>query len=108
MSKLVDQNDTAMMIAFKRLAYSSISCIQTRDPEKKACFTHPLTVMKSATDVVVHFDGPDDPYRPVNWSFKKKAGTTILYGFTTMGMHKFHILRCKGISRSVTNLSWDS
>jgi len=26
----------------------------------------------------------DDPYRPLNWSMKKKAITTALYGFTTM------------------------
>ncbi|KAM5343382.1 hypothetical protein ACJ41O_011919 [Fusarium nematophilum] len=32
---------------------------------------------------VVDFDGPDDPYHPVNWSFRKKVITTILYGLTT-------------------------
>jgi MFS family permease len=35
--------------------------------------------------VLVTFDGPDDPYNPINWPFKKKVITTVLYGFTTMG-----------------------
>jgi MFS family permease len=33
----------------------------------------------------VDFDGPDDPYRPINWPFRKKVVTTLLYGLTTMG-----------------------
>ena len=32
---------------------------------------------------VVTFDGPDDPYNPMNWPFRKKFITTILYGLTT-------------------------
>lgn len=35
--------------------------------------------------MIVTFDGDDDPYRPMNWSFNKKAITTVLYGLTTMG-----------------------
>lgn len=31
------------------------------------------------------FDGVDDPYLPLNWPFRKKVITTILYGLTTMG-----------------------
>lgn len=31
------------------------------------------------------FDGPDDLYKPINWPFRKKVITTMLYGFTTMG-----------------------
>ncbi|OCL02202.1 MFS general substrate transporter, partial [Glonium stellatum] len=34
---------------------------------------------------IVDFDGPNDPYNPLNWPFKKKVITTVLYGFTTMG-----------------------
>ncbi|KAI9815117.1 MAG: hypothetical protein M1827_002960 [Pycnora praestabilis] len=48
-------------------------------------FSHPLTHTKTSTDVVVDFDGPDDVYRPLNWPFRKKVITTVLYGFTTMG-----------------------
>jgi hypothetical protein len=33
----------------------------------------------------VDFDGEDDPYRPLNWPFRKKVVTTMLYGLTTMG-----------------------
>jgi MFS transporter, DHA1 family, multidrug resistance protein len=32
----------------------------------------------------VDFDGDDDPYRPINWTMKKKVITTALYGLTTM------------------------
>lgn len=48
-------------------------------------FNHPLSHTKTSTDVIVDFDGPDDPYRPLNWPFHKKAITTVLYGLTTMG-----------------------
>lgn len=46
--------------------------------------THPLTHQKTGADVIVNFDGPDDPYRPLNWERKKKWITVLLYGLTTM------------------------
>ena len=52
---------------------------------KRAVFDHPLSHVKTSTDVLVDFEGPDDPYRPLNWPFRKKVITTLLYGFTTMG-----------------------
>ena len=33
---------------------------------------------------IVDFDGPNDPYRPINWPLSKKLVHTALYGFTTM------------------------
>lgn len=48
-------------------------------------FTHPLSHVKTSEDQIVDFDGPDDPYRPINWPFRKKLVTTLLYGLTTMG-----------------------
>ena len=48
-------------------------------------FNHPLSHQKTTEDVIVDFEGPDDPYHPLNWPFRKKAITTALYGFTTMG-----------------------
>ncbi|KAF2673769.1 MFS general substrate transporter [Microthyrium microscopicum] len=36
-------------------------------------------------DVIVDFEGDDDPYRPQNWPFKQKCITTLLYGLTTLG-----------------------
>lgn len=36
-------------------------------------------------DNVVDFDGPDDPYRPINWPMWKKVVVTILYSLCTMG-----------------------
>lgn len=47
-------------------------------------FTHPLAHQQTAADVLVDFDGPDDPYRPINWPTKKKILTTLMYGMTTM------------------------
>ncbi|KAK4505246.1 hypothetical protein PRZ48_003209 [Zasmidium cellare] len=59
-----------------------LSVVRSRRP--RAAFTHPLTHEKTAADVIVDFDGKDDPYRSVNWPFAKKAVTTALYGFTAM------------------------
>lgn len=45
-----------------------------------------LTYEKTGNDKLIDFDGDDDPYRPINWSFRKKASTTMLYGLTTAGI----------------------
>ncbi|KAH7153369.1 major facilitator superfamily domain-containing protein [Dactylonectria macrodidyma] len=47
-------------------------------------FTHPLSHIKTTGDQLVDFDGPDDPYLPMNWPTKKKVLTTLLYGLVTM------------------------
>lgn len=47
-------------------------------------FRHPLEHQKTTADVIVDFDGPEDPYRPINWPTKKKVVTTLLYGLLTM------------------------
>ncbi|KAL8637681.1 MAG: hypothetical protein Q9228_005073 [Teloschistes exilis] len=64
---------------------SRVSRVQTLTRRETARFTHPLSHTKTTQNVLVDFDGPDDPYRPINWPFRKKLVTTILYGFTTMG-----------------------
>lgn len=46
-------------------------------------FGHPMQQYPTGNDMLVDFDGPNDPYRPLNWPFRKKVITTILYGFTT-------------------------
>ena len=61
-----------------------ISRIQSLQ-RKRTAFDHPLSHVQTSADVLVDFDGPDDPYRPINWPFRKKVITTALYGFTTMG-----------------------
>jgi MFS family permease len=60
-----------------------LSRIRSRRPAPP--FTHPLSRTKTGADALVDFDGPDDPYNPLNWPFRKKAATTALYGLTTMG-----------------------
>jgi DHA1 family multidrug resistance protein-like MFS transporter len=47
-------------------------------------FRHPLAKQQTTADVLVDFEGEDDPYRPINWPTKKKITTTLLYGLTTM------------------------
>ncbi|KAL6876875.1 MFS general substrate transporter [Trichoderma novae-zelandiae] len=47
-------------------------------------FTHPLAHIQTTEDEIVDFDGPDDPYHPLNWPTHKKVLTTALYGFVTM------------------------
>ncbi|KIX03113.1 uncharacterized protein Z518_06663 [Rhinocladiella mackenziei CBS 650.93] len=59
-----------------------LSRIRSRPPIGQ--FNHPLEHQKTTVDDLVDFDGPDDPYRPVNWEMKKKVIATALYGFTTM------------------------
>lgn len=63
-------------------ASTVLSTIRSRAPRGQ--FTHPLTHEKTSPDSIVGFDGPDDPYRPMNWNFKKKCITTMAYGFTAM------------------------
>lgn len=47
-------------------------------------FTHPLSHQRTTPAELVDFDGPDDPYRPMNWPTHKKVSTTLLYGLVTM------------------------
>ncbi len=57
----------------------------TRRATYRGRFTHPLGHVKTTEAEIVDFDGDDDPYRPINWPFRKKLVTTLLYGLTTMG-----------------------
>ena len=45
--------------------------------------SHPMQKQQTGAEVLVDFDGQDDPYRPINWPFRKKVIATVLYGFTT-------------------------
>lgn len=86
-NRLEKQTTTSSSLAaIESRAQSTLSRIRSREPGQTAAFTHPLSHTKTGSDVIVDFDGPDDPYRPMNWGFAKKAVTTVLYGLTTMGM----------------------
>ena len=61
---------------------TALSRIRTRPPIGN--FTHPLAGTKTTSDFLVDFDGPHDPYRPMNWQMKKKVVTTMLYGLTVI------------------------
>ena len=45
--------------------------------------SYPVPKEMTGPEVIVDFDGKDDPYRPINWPLRKKVITTTLYGFTT-------------------------
>ncbi|KAL2177407.1 major facilitator superfamily domain-containing protein [Thermothelomyces heterothallicus CBS 202.75] len=47
-------------------------------------FTHPLSHIPTGPELLVDFDGPEDPYKPLNWPLHKKVVTTLLYGLVTM------------------------
>lgn len=49
-----------------------------------APFSHALGHAPTSEDCLVDFEGPDDPYRPINWPTRKKVITTVLYGLVTM------------------------
>lgn len=84
-AETVEEERNATTTGAKRTISSGrVSRIQSLR-QRPAAFDHPLSHVKTSADVIVDFDGPDDPYRPINWPFRKKVITTVLYGFTTMG-----------------------
>ena len=68
----------------RTLSSARISRLQSLT-RRRSRFSHPLQHVTTSEDFLVDFDGPDDPYKPLNWPFRKKVITTMLYGFTTMG-----------------------
>lgn len=63
----------------------TLSRVRSRGDEAEAAmnFSHPLERVKTGKEVLVNFDGPDDPYKALNWSSKKKWISVALYGATT-------------------------
>jgi hypothetical protein len=66
-------------------AQLALSAIQGRKsipgPSSKSWADLPPT----GPEVIVDFDGEHDPHKPINWPFRKKVITTLLYGLTTLG-----------------------
>lgn len=56
----------------------------TSSVDRRPKFSHALSRQVTGVDVLVNFDGPNDPYRPLNWTPREKALTVLLYGLTTM------------------------
>ena len=83
----LEKIETAEERGGNALDSSRVSRIQslTRRTTRADQWSHPLSNVKTGLDCLVDFDGKDDPYRPVNWPFRKKFITTLLYGLTTMG-----------------------
>ncbi|KAK9235962.1 major facilitator superfamily domain-containing protein [Lipomyces kononenkoae] len=53
------------------------------EKSKIASVDQPPQGKPPAAPGIVDFEGPTDPYRPMNWPFRKKLITTLLYGLTT-------------------------
>ncbi|KAJ5945909.1 Major facilitator superfamily domain general substrate transporter [Penicillium verhagenii] len=68
-----------------QVARPIMSRIRSQVPGQVRHIALPFSHVKTSDDMVVDFDGPEDPYQPLNWRFSKKLVTTILYGFTAMG-----------------------
>ena len=68
--------------AYRATSSGRMSHIQSLT-QRRPVFDHPLSHVKTSAEFLVDFDGPDDPYRPINWPFRKKVIMTVLYGFTT-------------------------
>lgn len=66
------------------IASQALSVIRARGPRPEFTIPEGVTHEKTPDAYFVNFDGPDDPYRPMNWPLKKKMITTLLYGMTTM------------------------
>ncbi|OIW33159.1 MFS multidrug transporter [Coniochaeta ligniaria NRRL 30616] len=49
----------------------------------ESCQSHRGFPIAASHSLMLGFDGPDDPYHPLNWPFSKKVLTTVLYGLTT-------------------------
>ncbi|KAB5511647.1 major facilitator superfamily domain-containing protein [Coniochaeta sp. 2T2.1] len=75
---------TGARLGLARTATRSQTIVSRIRSRPVPTFTHPLTRVQTTKDVLVDFDGPDDPYRPLNWPTRKKVVTTMLYGFVTM------------------------
>lgn len=70
-----------------RAATNVLATVRSANPTGP--FTHRLAHQQTTEDVIVEFEGPDDPYRSMNWPFRQKFITTMLYGMTAMSV-SFH------------------
>ncbi|KAI9647187.1 hypothetical protein NHQ30_003570 [Ciborinia camelliae] len=53
-------------------------------PSIKEKSSHSSSFLKTTEAEIVDFIGADDPYKPLNWTFRKKLITTFVYGLFTM------------------------
>lgn len=86
-----EEKDIEMAVLLRRRttgtvtrAQLALSAIRSRDPIGSLASSM-LNLPPTGPEVIVNFEGEKDPYKPLNWSFKKKVITTVLYGLTTLG-----------------------
>lgn len=100
-SKTVEEDSSPKSEAALGRHQSFLSKIRGRHPDLATPHTHRLEHLKTDSEHIVQFDGPADPYKPLNWGFGKKTCTTILYGFITMGKSP-HPSSCLNATRLLT------
>lgn len=57
--------------------------VQSPEKEVDGTLSHPLLYEATGPQTIVDFDGPDDPFRPLNWPLRKKVWVTLAYGLMT-------------------------
>lgn len=67
----MDQNSSPDSNTDKEAGRSDISAAQKEN--------------EGRSDNLVDFDGPGDPYNPLNWPLYKKTYTSLLYSSTSLG-----------------------
>ncbi|KAG8168696.1 hypothetical protein KVR01_001445 [Diaporthe batatas] len=84
--RVKSRRDSASSIAAPGASASGLSLNRNVSNTRPAVrdFTHPLVHHKTTEADIVDFDGPHDPYKPINWPTRKKVATTFLYGLVTM------------------------
>ena len=85
--------------SIRETATNTLSIVRSRNPAQNRAHTHPLVHAKTGPDVLVDFEGPDDPYRPLNWPMRKKVITTLMYGLTTAGATLASSIYSSGITQ---------
>ncbi|KAJ6142836.1 MFS multidrug transporter [Penicillium samsonianum] len=78
-----DQQQPASKDSTNTLPLEDQKDLESQSNQETESLEHPLLYDATPPTVLVDFDGKDDPYHPMNWPFRKKVITTLLYGFTT-------------------------
>jgi DHA1 family multidrug resistance protein-like MFS transporter len=79
-SQSIDHTPLGIIPSRRRTRTQSL----TRRNTSRSRFTHLLAHVKTTELEIVDFEGPDDPYHPQNWPFRKKVVTTLLYGYVPL------------------------
>lgn len=83
LSLQTDQQQPASKDSTNTLPLEDQKDLESQSNQETERLEHPLLYDATPPTALVDFNGKDDPYHPMNWPFRKKVITTLLYGFTT-------------------------